>query len=202
MEHLQISAAGVTPDGWMDIAYERFAQHLAQSHEVRPFAYDWRLSVADAADKFGAVLDASMTDAEQRQKPLRIVAHSLGGLVARLALKDRWPRFNAIQGSRLVQFGTPNAGSHSIAAVLTGRDGFVQMIERWLTGVLDGTRRHWALGHEIAQCGRLIKGYGATNERGKEYLEMLNRGLAEMRDTGEWYDIVATSLTEYNAQGQ
>jgi hypothetical protein len=132
MEHLQISAAGVTPDGWMDIAYERFAQHLAQSHEVRPFAYDWRLSVADAADKFGAVLDASMTDAEQRQKPLRIVAHSLGGLVARLALKDRWPRFNAIQGSRLVQFGTPNAGSHSIAAVLTGRDGFVQMIERWL----------------------------------------------------------------------
>lgn len=132
MDHLRNSAAGVTPDGWMDIAYERFAQHLAQSHEVRPFAFDWRLSIADAADRFGPVLDAAMTDAEQRQKPLRIVAHSLGGLVARLALKDRWPRFNAIHGSRLVQFGTPNAGSHSIAAVLTGRDGFVQMIERWL----------------------------------------------------------------------
>ena len=33
-----------------------------------------------------------------------------------------------------------------------------------------GTRRDWALGHEIALCGRLIKGYGSTNERGKENL--------------------------------
>jgi indolepyruvate ferredoxin oxidoreductase beta subunit len=36
--------------------------------------------------------------------------------------------------------------------------------------VVQGTRRHWLLGHEIALCGRLIKGYGATNERGKENL--------------------------------
>ncbi len=132
MDQLRVDATGVTPDGWIDQYFERFAQHLAQSHEVRPFAYDWRLSIADAAEKFGALLDAAMLDAEQRNKPLRIVAHSLGGLVARLALKERWPRFKAIQGSRLLQLGTPNAGSHSIAAVLTGRDGFVQMIERWL----------------------------------------------------------------------
>jgi phage tail protein X len=38
-----------------------------------------------------------------------------------------------------------------------------------------------------------------TNTRGKEYLQMLNSGLAEMRETGEWYDIVASTLTE--AQG-
>jgi indolepyruvate ferredoxin oxidoreductase beta subunit len=44
------------------------------------------------------------------------------------------------------------------------------MITRWLGGVLDGTRRDWRLGHEIALCGRLIKGYGATNERGKQNL--------------------------------
>jgi indolepyruvate ferredoxin oxidoreductase beta subunit len=28
----------------------------------------------------------------------------------------------------------------------------------------------WSLGHELALCGRLIKGYGSTNERGKETL--------------------------------
>ncbi|HEY0825982.1 MAG TPA: indolepyruvate oxidoreductase, partial [Ramlibacter sp.] len=28
----------------------------------------------------------------------------------------------------------------------------------------------WQLGHEIALCGRLIKGYGSTHERGKENL--------------------------------
>jgi indolepyruvate ferredoxin oxidoreductase beta subunit len=45
-----------------------------------------------------------------------------------------------------------------------------QMIEQWLQGVVQGTQRGWQLGHEIALCGRLIKGYGSTNERGKENL--------------------------------
>ena len=43
-------------------------------------------------------------------------------------------------------------------------------IERWLAGVEAASRRHASLGLEIAECGRLIKGYGATNERGKENL--------------------------------
>jgi len=45
-----------------------------------------------------------------------------------------------------------------------------KMIEEWLRGVVLGTQRQWDLGHEIALCGRLIKGYGSTNERGKENL--------------------------------
>jgi indolepyruvate ferredoxin oxidoreductase beta subunit len=44
------------------------------------------------------------------------------------------------------------------------------LIERWLHAVVDGTRRDWSLGHELALSGRLIKGYGSTNERGKENL--------------------------------
>jgi indolepyruvate ferredoxin oxidoreductase, beta subunit len=44
------------------------------------------------------------------------------------------------------------------------------LIEAWLKGVTLGTRAHWPLGHELAQCGRLIKGYGSTNERGKANL--------------------------------
>lgn len=133
MAQLNVAAQGVVADGWLDMAYENFAQHLAQSHEVRPFAYDWRLSIVDAAERFGDVLETALADATRRGKPLRIVAHSMGGLVARLALgkKDRWTRLKAIPGSRLVQFGTPNNGSHSIAAVLMGRDAFVQKIERW-----------------------------------------------------------------------
>jgi indolepyruvate ferredoxin oxidoreductase beta subunit len=43
-------------------------------------------------------------------------------------------------------------------------------IERWLAATDAATRRHAVLGAEIAECGRLIKGYGATNERGKENL--------------------------------
>lgn len=131
MARLKVDAKGVTPDGWMDRNYEMLARHLADSHEVRPFSYDWRLSVTDAAERFGKELDQAMLDAQKRGQPLRIVAHSMGGLVARLALKGRWDKFKAIPGSRLLQLGTPNQGSHSIAAVLMARDDFVQTIERW-----------------------------------------------------------------------
>jgi len=44
------------------------------------------------------------------------------------------------------------------------------LIEHWLGSVERGAREDWALGYEIAECGRLIKGYGSTNERGKENL--------------------------------
>ena len=44
------------------------------------------------------------------------------------------------------------------------------MIERWLAALERGLREDWRIGNEIALCGRLVKGYGATNERGKENL--------------------------------
>jgi ABC-type amino acid transport substrate-binding protein/phage tail protein X len=41
-----------------------------------------------------------------------------------------------------------------------------------------------------------------TNPRGRVYIAMLNRGITEMRESGEWYDIVATGLAEYNKLSQ
>ena len=47
------------------------------------------------------------------------------------------------------------------------------LIERWADTVGQLTRENWQCGNEMALCGRLIKGYGATNERGKENLSYL-----------------------------
>lgn len=44
------------------------------------------------------------------------------------------------------------------------------LIDRWLDAVVQLTAMHAPLGHEVALCGRLIKGYGSTNERGKDNL--------------------------------
>jgi len=41
-----------------------------------------------------------------------------------------------------------------------------------------------------------------SNPRGRVFIAMLNRGLTEMRESGEWYDIVATGLAEYNRLSQ
>ena len=58
------------------------------------------------------------------------------------------------------------------------------MMERWLTAVERGAQSHWELGNEIALCGRLIKGYGSTNERGKANLLHVLEQLAPGGDTG------------------
>ena len=92
--------------------------------------------------------------------PLKIPTHSVTGMLALRALAGlKWLR---VRGSR---YANEQA-----------------MIEKWLAGVLDGTRRDWRLGHEIAQCGRLIKGYGATNERGKQNLLHVLDHLAQGSD--------------------
>ena len=44
------------------------------------------------------------------------------------------------------------------------------MIEQWLDAVSQASKASWARGYELALCGRLVKGYGATNERGKRNL--------------------------------
>lgn len=52
------------------------------------------------------------------------------------------------------------------------------LIEKWLHAVQAGAAEDITLGHEIAQCGRLIKGYGSTNERGRDNLLHVIRHLA------------------------
>ncbi len=56
------------------------------------------------------------------------------------------------------------------------------MIDQWLQAVVTGSQRGWQLGHEIALCGRLIKGYGATNERAKHNLLHVLQHLAPLPD--------------------
>jgi indolepyruvate ferredoxin oxidoreductase, beta subunit len=72
------------------------------------------------------------------------------------------------------------------------------LIERWLEAVLLGTREHSSLGHEIVLCGRLIKGYGSTNERGKHNLLHVIDHLAPMqpgRDAGQRAEAIRAART-------
>jgi indolepyruvate ferredoxin oxidoreductase, beta subunit len=50
-----------------------------------------------------------------------------------------------------------------------------QLIERWLASVADAAGRDPALALEIAECARLLKGYGETHRRGKaNFLALLD----------------------------
>jgi pimeloyl-ACP methyl ester carboxylesterase len=125
---LGIQEKGVGPAGWLDRSYEDLAKALSDTYEIWPFAYDWRLSIKTEAKRFGDELDRAIDIARGRKKPVHIVAHSMGGLVARLALHTRWTDFKSLAGARFVQLGTPNGGSAAIGTVLLARDRFANLL--------------------------------------------------------------------------
>jgi hypothetical protein len=82
--------------------------------------YDWRLGVDELGAQFAARL---RSDTSPR---IMIVAHSMGGLVSRAALK--YPDLSAIE--RIVLVGTPNSGSFAPVQALRGVYAVVRKIAR------------------------------------------------------------------------
>jgi hypothetical protein len=124
-----IEAGDVAPTGLLDRFYAPLLEHLERSHRVEVHPYDWRLSVRDAARTLAAKLEELLPVAEQHRQPVHIVAHSMGGLVARAMIADGgagervWRRMCALPGSRLLMLGTPNRGSYEAVRWLTGFNG-------------------------------------------------------------------------------
>jgi indolepyruvate ferredoxin oxidoreductase, beta subunit len=94
--------------------------------------------------------------------PLKVSSHGVLGLLALRALAAT-RRLRPL-GSR---FATEQA-----------------LIERWLAAVERGAGADARLGLELARCGRLIKGYGSTNERGKDNLLHIVDHLAKATTPG------------------
>ncbi|MEY2893927.1 MAG: hypothetical protein RJA98_3835, partial [Pseudomonadota bacterium] len=161
---IAIEAQGVEPDGLVDDFYAPLLEYLAPTHRLHSVAYDWRQSVRVAAQLLRAKLEDALTDAEQRKVPLRIVAHSMGGLVTRAMIADpdgarAWKRLQALPGSRLLMLGTPNAGSHEAVRWLTGfnpteRKLALLDLTRGTNAVIDIVRRYPGLA-ELLPFGHL-----------------------------------------------
>lgn len=110
--------------------YGDFCRHLGRTHEVKPFPYDWRQPLDVLADRLAATLRDLMTGSTQ---PIRLVAHSMGGLVVRACIRkhrDLMDELMARDGARLVMLGTPNHGSHAMVANLIGKADALRMLAR------------------------------------------------------------------------
>ncbi|MEO8753363.1 MAG: CHAT domain-containing protein [Casimicrobiaceae bacterium] len=131
MESLAIDATGVAATGLIEDAYASMIAFLERTHEVVPFPFDWRLSLRDEAKRLAGALGPWLDEADRRGQPLSIIAHSLGGLLARVMIADHpktWERIIGKPQGRLLQLGTPNGGSYSIPLMLVGREETVQKL--------------------------------------------------------------------------
>jgi len=132
--------------------YDHFKPGVPEFAALLPSAWADRLTAWDRA--------RVLRGREPWALPLKIGTHSVGGMLALRGLAG-------LKGWRV--YGQRFA--HEQLA-----------IEGWLQAVVQGLARTWRLGHELAQCGQLIKGYGATNERGKLHLQHLVGHLAALPD--------------------
>ena len=120
-------AGNVTPDGPMGVCYDDLVEFLSASHEVIEFAFDWRRPIEEEARRLADAMDVAMAARAATGQPVRLLAHSMGGLLARtvqLERPDTWKAWLARPGSRLLMVGTPNAGSFAPMQVLSGDDNF------------------------------------------------------------------------------
>ncbi|MBX3636890.1 MAG: CHAT domain-containing protein [Rubrivivax sp.] len=120
-------ADGVAPDGPIGMIYDDLCEHLAATHEVIPFAFDWRRPIEEEAQRLADAVEQALDARAASGQPVRLMAHSMGGVVARTMQLERpktWARLMARPGARLVMLGTPNGGSWAPMQVLSGDDTF------------------------------------------------------------------------------
>lgn len=128
---LRIDAPGVKAEAPVWMAYGDLVNRLSSTHEVIPFAYDWRLSLETEAARLAGEIDKAIKRGSKAAEPVSIVAHSMGGLLARALIATQratWDSLCQHPEARLIMLGTPNEGSYCIPQVLTGRDSLIKKL--------------------------------------------------------------------------
>ncbi len=128
MSRLKREAEGVEPLRVIDRVYGDLSDFLSDTHEVRHFPYDWRDSLLEWGDRFGQEVKKAL---DRSRLPVRIVAHSMGGLVTQAMIHQRpdvWREFTRRPGHRVVLMGTPIRGSFSIPLVFLGREQILRKL--------------------------------------------------------------------------
>ena len=135
--------------------YGDLARHLSKDYRVEPFPFDWRLSIFEEAKRLADAITKALDDTEKNRQPVSIVAHSMGGLVARAmisACPEVWDRMKERTGGRIIMLGTPNGGSHAVTQTLTGRDSLIRKLS-----LLDVTRKQQDLIAIVARFPGLLE---------------------------------------------
>jgi pimeloyl-ACP methyl ester carboxylesterase len=113
--------APIVPLGVVLFSYLRLKLHLRAAGFAAEFHdYDWRLSIVQSG--------RALAERLRTLRPARvaIVAHSMGGLVSRVALAQEGTR----HVERLVLLGTPNCGSFAAVQALRGTYAVVRKVAR------------------------------------------------------------------------
>jgi tetratricopeptide (TPR) repeat protein/pimeloyl-ACP methyl ester carboxylesterase len=121
----------VTADGPLDSFYENLISFMSSDHDVSSCAFDWRRPIEEEATLLADLVEKALDVRKTTGKPVQLIAHSMGGLVARtmqIVRPDIWKRMMDVPGARLLMLGTPNGGSFAPMQMLSGDDTFGNLL--------------------------------------------------------------------------
>ncbi|MBI3234276.1 MAG: alpha/beta hydrolase [Bacteroidetes bacterium] len=123
MAKLSIDATGVQATSLIGRFYRKFAEHFEAEYDVLIFPYDWRISMDKEADNLNNTIRKILDTA--KNQPIRIVAHSMGGLVVRQFIdkykNDTWAEVTSNNQHKILFLGSPLGGSFLIPEILVGK---------------------------------------------------------------------------------
>jgi len=182
----------IQPDGPVAGTYEALIERLAETHEVTPFAFDWRRPIEDEAKRLAAAVDAALAARKATGQPVRVVAHSMGGLVVRamqLVAPRVWGDMMAHADARVLMLGVPNAGSWAPMQILSGDDTFGNALVAFGSLLHDGAARRLVAGMPglmSLQAGLLDPATGLA--RREKWQALVDADLAALRARSLWHD--------------
>ena len=124
---------GISAEKLFDKSYGDLCEFLMASHHVERFPYDWRLPLDILGDRFERFLRKILDDSQNPRRPVRLLAHSMGGLVARSVIHKNpqlWDELMGREGARFIMLGTPNQGAHSMVEALIGKSDTLRTLAR------------------------------------------------------------------------
>jgi pimeloyl-ACP methyl ester carboxylesterase len=122
--------------GHLGMFYRRAERRwLRAGIDVRPFSYDWRKSIGQAADELQAWLSATLPEGRKAW----IVAHSMGGLVT-MAWRHRHPQSAQRLLAGAVLVGSPLHGAYAPVLALLGRYPLLTTLAKATASTRDSLR--------------------------------------------------------------
>lgn len=123
----------VRATGVMKRQYGELTLSLASNWNVRTFPFDWRKDLNLAAVELDSQIQRWFGS-----EPVHIVAHEMGGLVARAFIAKYKGRWNSMwdatsgmpgrRGGRLIMLGTPNHGTYTTLHLILGLHPIVKQL--------------------------------------------------------------------------
>jgi len=117
----------ITAASLIKTSYKQLADRLSNTYEVIIYPFDWRRQLNDCAKDF----NERITQVLNKNRPIKIVGHSMGGVLVRdfiINYPDTWNKLNQSRDFKLLFLGAPLGGSFRIPAVLFGNDAIINSL--------------------------------------------------------------------------